>query len=278
MSFDYLACAQVESAYTAFVNFLDEVIKFPLAVLKALKNVIKRMEATVFKSIQDLYNYIEKLLEDIINTPPLNSGPNAFCDAWLKCEFLFKSQLPASVNGQYFEPISGEFVSGAEWFKRTVCGGGFAAYYEKALNDAKTLVAEQIDILFNKAGEGFKKINELVSEARRKYTDFINAPISIYWSSFPTVWSFLGIFNWVPEDQFDPETASLLDVIDLLELFGECVFSVCDLSVTVKNKIADLKKKLQIDARTNNYVPTETDIKFQVTEKRMKLSLNNAPI
>lgn len=265
MSFDYLACAQVEAAYNAFVSLLDQIIEFPLALLKALRNWIKMLEANTFSSIANFFEQLINLFNNYLQFPGLDDITDDFCEALLKCEFLYKSMLPESTDGEYLDVISGEYVSGYEWFRRNICTYGLGGYIDELSQNAIDTMNNLIDSI----DTGFNYINQTINNLVEGYNEFINKPITDYFPLFDDLWSALIIFNWIDKDVFDPKTASLLDVINLLDLFGQCVFSVCDLSVTVKNKIEDIGDKLSISTSTGQYVPNNTQIKMKTKEKEM---------
>jgi hypothetical protein len=274
-AFDYMACATVESAYSGFVGLLETVLEFPLLMLKTLRNIIKMMKATAYGLLKDSYDYLEELLDKFLKFPDKNENANDFCDSLLKCEFLFKSVLPTSINGKYLDPSTGEYVNGYEWFKRNICGSGFADFYDNIKSFILDEISNVIERITSYADKGFDYINEQIQKAKDAYMDFLYAPISSYVPGFETLWSFLGVFNWVDPDVFDPATSNILDLIELLNLFGECIFSVCDLSVTVANKLVDIKSKLSLDQRTNNYKPSDDEIEMKTTEKKMAKKINS---
>ena len=280
-AFDYVACATVESSYRAYTSLLDQIIEFPLLMLKYLRNIIKMMKATVYSPLLSTYEYLEELLDKLLNFPEPGDLQNDFCDALLKCEFLYKSLLPPTNNGGDTWPDlldSNVRLSGYDYFKKYLCGSGFGDFFAKIKEALITEVTKIIDSIMGTVDKGFAFIDESISKARDSYTNFLNAPIKSYFSLFPTAWSLILIFNWVPESVFDPNTASILDLIDLIELFGECVFSVCDLSVTVKNKIEDMNSKLRIVRSTKRYLPSDDEITMKTKEKEIQSRLDSPEV
>ena len=278
-AFDYVACATVESSYRAYTSLLDQIIEYPLLMLKYLRNVIKMMKATVYSPLLSTYEYLEELLDKLLNFPDPGDLQNDFCDALLKCEFLYKSVLPpTSTPGSWTDPLTGDQLTGYDYFKKYMCGSGFGDFFANIKAALLAEVALIIDSIMGTVDKGFAFIDESISKARDAYTNFLNAPIKSYFSLFPTTWNFLYIFNWVDKSVFDPDTASILDLIDLIELFGECVFSVCDLSVTVKNKIEDINSKLRIVRLTKRYLPTDDEITMKTKEKEIQSRLDSPEV
>tara|TARA_R110001606_G_scaffold88448_5_gene199263 strand:- start:10715 stop:11560 length:846 start_codon:yes stop_codon:yes gene_type:complete len=270
MGLDYLACAQVEAAYNAFVNLLDQIIEFPLALLKALRNVIKMLESTIYKGIEDAFGELIDLFDTFLKFPAnTDSVTDAFCEAILQCEFLYKSMLPAATNGTYYDPLTGDYVTGYEWFKRNICSNGLGDYMDILRQQAIDNINNLIDIIQGNIGKGFIFINQQIDGLVEQYNKFITRPITDYFPLFDNIWSALLVFNWIPTDTFDPSTASILDVIKLIELFGQCIFSVCDLSVTVQNKLDDIGDKLSINIGSGQYVPNNSQITMKTAEKNM---------
>lgn len=274
MGLDYLACAQAEAAYNAFVSLLDQIIEFPLALLKALRNIIKMLESTIYSNIKGFFDDLLSLFDQYLEFPDSPDDlTDDFCEALLQCEFLYKAALPEPTNGKYLDIITGEFVSGYEWFKRSICTHGLGAYIDQLRQIAIDNINNLIDSIEGKLGKGFKYINQTLNTLTEEYNDFINRPITDYFPLFDNIWSSLLIFNWIEPDVFNPSTASILDVIKLIDLFGRCVFSVCDLSVTVQNKLEDISDKLSINITTGQYVPNSSQIKMRTAEKDMAVKI-----
>lgn len=124
---DYLLCQQAECSYEAFIGLLDTVLELPLGILEQLKNIIKRLETLIVsgivKSAEDLLN----MINDCLKLPDgVNDIKEDFCEALLKCEFLYKSFLP-----------SGTPVNDAhDWIKENICGNGIANF----LNNLKITI------------------------------------------------------------------------------------------------------------------------------------------
>lgn len=279
MGFDYLACAQAEAAYKAFVSVIDQIVEFPLAILKFLRNTIKMLESTAYKNIEDFFENLLDLFDKFLEFPDSPDDlTDDFCESLLNCEFLYKSMLPASTDGTYYDLITQEYVSGYEWFRRNICTHGLGAYIDELKAMARDNINSIIDSIEGTIGKGFKYINGIIDDLTAEYTEFLNKPITDYFPFFDTLWRNIFIFNWVEKSEFDPKTASILDVINLLNLFGKCVFSVCDLSVSVKNKIADIESKLSVSIESKQYVPNAAQIKMRTKEKEMaaKITTINA--
>jgi hypothetical protein len=279
MGLDYLACAQAETAYNAFVTLLDQIVEFPLALLKTLRNMIKMLEATIYKNIEDFFEELLDLFNKYLEFPDSPDDlTDDFCEALLQCEFLYKAALPESTNGTYFDPLSGEYLSGYEWFKRNICTYGLGAYIDELKQYALDSINSLIDKIEGNIGKGFIYINQTLEALTEEYNNFINRPITDYFPLFDDLWTGLVIFNWIDPDVFDPATASILDVINLIDLFGRCIFSVCDLSVTVQNKLEDIADKLSINLGTGQYVPNNSQIKMRTKEKEIaaKIATINA--
>ncbi len=275
MGLDYLACAQVEAAYTAFVNLLDQIIEFPLALLKALRNTIKMLEATIYSNIEDLFDELLDLYDKFLEFPDdVDNVTDAFCEAILNCEFLYKSMLPASTNGKYLDVLTDQYVSGYEWFRRNICSYGLGSYIDELRQIAIDNINNLIDLIEGNIGKGFIYINQTLDKLVEQYNNFLNAPITSYFPLFDDLWEALTIFNWIPKDQFDPATASILELINLIELFGQCIFSVCNLSATVQNKLDDIGDKLSINIGSGQYVPNNSQITMKTSEKNMNDKIN----
>lgn len=258
---DFVACGVVEAGFSTFVAFLETLVSFPLILLNALQSIITTMESLVLNNIDLLFEEFQKMLN---NFRLARNSDVSFCDVWKNCNFLVGTILPSPDDNGFYK-FGNKTYNRFELFEILACGAGAGDMFGSLLGDLKQKLFDKIDV-FN---EKFDYIDEQINKAKSKYTNFIKSPITSYWSSFPTVWQTLFIFNWVKKEDFDPETANILDVINLLEEFSECIFSVCALRESVENKLDDLRSKLSIDKRTGRYVPNKKEIKIKARRKEI---------
>tara|TARA_R110001606_G_scaffold16031_2_gene64955 strand:- start:3260 stop:4084 length:825 start_codon:yes stop_codon:yes gene_type:complete len=245
---DYLLCQQAECAYDSFIALLDMVIEFPIAFLEQLRSLIKQLEVlfidTLLKSADDLYNKIEDCLKMPDSVVDIAGD---FCDALLQCEFLYKSMLPTGVDDAY------------AWIQDNICFGGLSNF----LANIKSQFSDIIEGLVSGMLEGkygVDAIKRKIQDAINKYQEFLSAPIKSWFPGFPTVWGFNPLFAGVTEEDFDPKTANIYDLIDIINQFADCVFSVCNLGESVVNKILDIEKKASLDIQARTYRPSAKDI------------------
>lgn len=274
MSVDYLFCSQAETAYRTFIDIIETVLSFPTAILNTIRNSIKQIEVLIFRKLLQTFEYLEDLINSCIKTPAnLDDVTGEFCTAILNCEFLYKSLLPApETNGKYKDPISGDDVSAYEWIKRSVCGYGLSGYITYMKGLYTSAINEFVDELSGVLG--FNYVKDKVQEYIESYNDYLRKPIKEYYSSFPAV--FNVSFGWANTNkELDPETANIFDLIDFLNLFANCVFSVCDLSSSVANKITDIERKLSVSFKSRKYIPKQTEIYMLSKINEMERFINN---
>jgi len=280
MSIDYAACVQAELAYKNIVNIIDGVLKIPIKLLSELRNAIKTIRAIAFKGVELAFENLLKLIEICEKLPDgLGDIKNEFCEALLKCEFLFKAALPAPTDGGYYDPSSGETVSGYEWFKRNICGNGLAAYLNQLKAQFKAQMQEFVDFLLGAFGIDY--IERKIKELTDSYIEAIHSPIKSYFSLFPTL--FDSAFGWAnTSGDFDSQTANIFDLLEFTKIFAACIFSVCDLSASVNNFITDSKSKLSVgSSATKSFIPGPGEIdmfqKLNNYKDTMNGSLINCP-
>jgi len=245
---DYLLCQQAECAYDQFIGLLDTMLELPIAILEQVRNIIKQLETLIVsgivKSAEDLLGMITnclKIPDDIGNIK------GDFCDALFACEFLYKSYLPDNFTGDAYE-----------WIKENVCGNGLANFLDDLKANFRDIMQGIASDLID--GTGIEYVKEKIQDAINTYQDFLLKPISSYFPYFPTMWSFIIIFNGVTEEDFNPDTANIYDLIDFINQFADCVFAVCNLAESVTNKILDIEKKASIDISSRSYVPGKMEI------------------
>lgn len=275
MSIDYAACVQAELAYKNIVNIINDVLKIPTKLLAELRNAIKTIRAITFKGVELAFENLLKLIEICEKLPDgLVDIKNEFCEALLKCEFLFKAALPTPTDGGYLDPATGETVSGYEWFKRNICGNGLAEYLSQLKSQFKTQMQEFVDFLLGTLGIDYieKKLKELTDD----YIEAIHQPIKNYFSLFPTL--FDSAFGWAnTSGDFNSETANIFDLLEFTKIFAECIFSVCDLSASVNNYINDSKGKLSVSSSaTRSFIPGPGEIDMFQKINNIRDTLNGS--
>ena len=275
MSLDYAACVQAELAYKNIVNIIEDVLKIPTKLLTELRNAIKTLRAITFRGIELAFENLLKLIEVCEKLPDdLSDIKNEFCEALLKCEFLFKAALPAPTNGGYLDPATGETVSAYEWFKRNICGNGLASYLDQLKAQFKNQMKEFVDYLLGKLGIDYleRKIKELTDS----YIKAIHQPIKSYFPLFPSI--FDVTFGWAnTSGDFDSETANIFDLIEFTKIFADCIFAVCDLSSSVNNFISDSKSKLSVGSTaTTSFIPGPGEIDMFQKINNIRDTLNGS--
>lgn len=247
---DYLLCQQAECAYDSFIALLDMLIEFPIAFLEQLRSLVTQLEVlfidTLVKSADDLYNRIEdclKLPDSVVDIA------GDFCDALVQCEFLYKSYLTDKPAGE--DPY--------KWLRDNICFGGLSEF----LADIKSQFSDGIEGLVSGMLEGkygVDAIKRKIQDAINEYQDFLSRPIKTWFPGFPTLWGYNPLFNGITIEDFNPERANIYDLIDIINQFADCVFSVCNLGESVVNKILDIEKKASLDIQARTYRPSAKDI------------------
>jgi len=263
MSIDYAACVQAELAYKSIVNIIESSLKLPLVLLTELRNAIKTLRAIAFGGIELAFENLLKLIDVCDKLPEdLSNIRTDFCEALLKCEFLFKSALPDPdpATGGYLDPSSDDYVSAYEWFKRNICGNGLAAYLTQLKAQFKGQMEEFVNYLLGELGIDY--IEKQIKDLTDKYIEYINSPIKSYFSLFPTI--FDTAFGWANTSGIlDSETANILDLLDFTKIFADCIFAVCDLSQSVNNFINDSRTKLSVgSSSTKSFIPGPGEIRM----------------
>lgn len=244
---DYLLCQQVECAYEGFIGILDTTLELPLIILEQIKNVIKQLEVLIVNGIVKSAEDILGMIEDCLKIPDsVTDITDDFCEALLKCEFLWKSYLVGNPSDPY------------TWIKENICGSGLTDF----LSDLKANFRLSMQGLANDVlgATGLLYVKEKIQDAIALYQEYLLKPIAEYFPFFPTLWKSLGIFNGVTKEDFDPEKSNIYDLIDFINQFANCVFSVCNLAESVTNKILDIEKKASIDVRARCYVPGKLEL------------------
>tara|TARA_R110001592_G_scaffold105734_5_gene297341 strand:- start:462 stop:1289 length:828 start_codon:yes stop_codon:yes gene_type:complete len=248
---DYLLCQQAECAYEQFIGLLDTMLELPLLVLEQLRSMIKQLEVLI---VSGIVKSAEDLLGMITNCLKLPKGiadiKGNFCDALFNCEFLYKSYLPEDGNLGGLTPY--------EWIKQNICGDGLSVFLNKIKAEFRNIMQGIASDIVE--GLGIKYVKEKIQDGIDLYQKYLLRSIKSYFGFFPTLWNSLILFNGVSTDDFDPDTANIYDLIDFINQFANCIFSVCNLAESVANKILDIEKKASIDIFARRFTPGKPEI------------------
>lgn len=260
---DYYFCLLSESYYKLLIEVIDFSLNFILDGLEVFKRglnfFINSIYSLIINAYDSLVKYAKDCKEGLINKASdlldrdLRKIRNDFCDSLIKCEFIFQNFLPENKNGKYYDQFKDEYVDGYTWFKRNVCTYGFDGYIEKLDNFLRGELNNSLSFL---KGEWFYSTLDFINALEKRYMEYLKRPLDVITRGRFSKNSFGKerlIFTGIKKDVFDPTTANIFDLIKLLDLFANCSFSLCNLSVSVTNKREELLEKLKIYPEALDY-------------------------
>ena len=270
-SFDKMSCMYAEQYYNALIELLDTILVFPKKMLKTMLDNIDVIKKTIYDAYMEQLELLLKRLDEYLDL----KKPTRLidCDQFLRCKVLIQGYVDDI--RETLDPVVIAGMSVEEIFRRFVCGNGLNDMYENVKNDIRRWLDEALDDMLN--NDAVQYIEDKIIELIREYEDFLNQPIKNYFPPFPAMFDLS--FPFAKHGMgIDSDKMNIYDLIDFMNVFMGCVFDMCSLVASAKNKMRDVKSSLKIDSLQHRYVYDKNTTELINAKRKMEETLKWAKL
>lgn len=225
-------CKMIDTYYQGIVSTVDLALTFPNMIAKRIMVYIRRLESNVLASIEKA---LLAIIEQIGNLKAFkkfnkNKKIKAFCDALFRCRAAIDMLVSIGT-------ISQEDATDIQKFEQLVCRVGLSDFIKNYLGSLMAQYKATASNLLEKANDA---IEQLFDKLINPYQAYLMGQ-----TAFP------GTTKKLTLTIGQKTCVGVVEIMELLNAFGECGFALCDFVTTAANKQEDWKTNMKIDSSGN---------------------------
>ena len=252
---EVLFCNILKAEYTALVSIIESTITAPLLALNVFKSTINRTNHLIYLVIEAALDVILAQLDELFKLINIDRNETSdFCRVAFACETLVNKLFDPSNDILSFlsAPQKASAQTDFEMFELYICKGGIQQMIQNWITEQVDAIEAQLNIY----------------TAQLLESTGVDALILAYMNALST-----PIYGG----------QSMLDLLDLLDAFGNCGFGICNYVATSSNKLEDYGERLSITQEGASWTFVDVDDKIQdfydmEIEIQQKIALAQAKI
>lgn len=235
-----LFCNILQVQYTATVTAIKTVINIPLLALKLLKSNLQRVKLVLYAAVEAAADVLLAKLNavfDLVDVQNTDEGMS-FCRLAYGCKALMETLFDP--NGSLLSFLSPAQKQQAkdnyEFFEQFICKNGLEQLVTNWVNEQIDSIEQQINTLEQKL-LGATGLDQLT----QAYLTKLQTPIL--------------------------NGKNIYELLDSLDDFAECTFSICNYIATSSNQKEEFYDKLQITKVGNGFAYVAGKIEKEIQEQ-----------